>query len=198
MNTHLRPRDNPHPPKDPSRPPAYRPYVHWPLAQLSNWWAVRDFDTLVGRHAVALFPHCCHSAPTAPSMQYSSSLAGLTPELVELLLNHMSRERLLRPRTLELFFGCPLQKFVLNCYPYSTNELLRQLRAFTALRHLSLVNSPLITGNAVVTDFSEFAASALFTHFVCFAHLFPLVLSRLRAVGSVQFGQTPVPQPGLM
>lgn len=79
-------------------------------------------------------------------MQYSSSLACLTPELAELLLNHMSRERLLRPRTLELFFGCPLQKFVLNCYPYSTNELLRQLRAFTALKHLSLVNSPLITG----------------------------------------------------
>lgn len=86
---------------------------------------------------------------TAPSMQYSSSLAGLTPELAELLLNHMSRERLLRPRTLELFFGCPLQKFVLNCYPYSTNELLRQLRAFIALKHLSLVNSPLITDSGL-------------------------------------------------
>uniref|UniRef100_A0A1A7YYE5 Uncharacterized protein n=1 Tax=Iconisemion striatum TaxID=60296 RepID=A0A1A7YYE5_9TELE len=86
---------------------------------------------------------------TAPSMQYSSSLAGLTPELAELLLNHMSRERLLRPRTLELFFGCPLQKFVLNCYPYSTNELLRQLRAFTALKYLSLVNSPLITDSGL-------------------------------------------------
>ncbi|XP_070841669.1 uncharacterized protein [Chaetodon trifascialis] len=86
---------------------------------------------------------------TAPSMQYSSSLACLTPELAELLLNHMSRERLLRPRTLELFFGCPLQKFVLNCYPYSTNELLRQLRAFAALKHLSLVNSPLITDSGL-------------------------------------------------
>lgn len=85
----------------------------------------------------------------APSMQYSSSLAGLTPELAELLLNHMSRERLLRPRTLELFFGCPMQKFVLNNYPYSTNELLRQLRAFTALKHLSLVNSPLITDSGL-------------------------------------------------
>lgn len=81
-------------------------------------------------------------------MQYSSSLAGLTPELVEHLLQHMSQERLLRPRTLEFFFGCPLQKFVLNCYPYSTNELLRQLRAFATLKHLSLVNSPLITGTA--------------------------------------------------
>ncbi|XP_041824644.1 uncharacterized protein si:ch73-173p19.1 [Melanotaenia boesemani] len=87
---------------------------------------------------------------TAPSMQYNSSLACLTPGLAELLLNHMSRERLLRPRTLELFFGCPLQKFVLNCYPYSTNELLRQLRVFTALKHLSLVNSPLITDSGLI------------------------------------------------
>nr|XP_057916741.1 uncharacterized protein si:ch73-173p19.1 [Doryrhamphus excisus] len=86
---------------------------------------------------------------TAPSMQYSSSLAGLTPELAELLLNHMAHERLLRPRNLELFFGCPLQKFALNSYPYSTNELLRQLRAFTALKHLSLVNSPLITDSGL-------------------------------------------------
>lgn len=82
-------------------------------------------------------------------MQYSSSLACLTPELAELLLTHMARERLLRPRTLELFFGCPLQKFVLNCYPYTTNEMLRQLRAFSCLKHLSLVNSPLITGVCV-------------------------------------------------
>lgn len=83
---------------------------------------------------------------SVPSMQYNSSLAGLTPELAELHLSHMSRERLLRPRTLEYFLGCPLQNFVLNSYPYSTNELLRQLGAFTALKHLSLVNSPLITG----------------------------------------------------
>lgn len=133
--------------------------------------------------------------PTAPSMQYSSSLAGLTPELVELLLNHMSRERLLRPRTLELFFGCPLQKFVLNCYPYSTNELLRQLRAFTALRHLSLVNSPLITGKVGVQHF-RVVTFGLFL--VVLLILFSLVLSRLWALGSVQLGQTPVPQPGLM
>ncbi|XP_028290187.1 uncharacterized protein LOC114454149 [Gouania willdenowi] len=84
----------------------------------------------------------------APSM-HSSRLAGLTAEVAELLLNHMSRERLLRPRTLELFFGCPIQIFVLNNYPYSTNELLRQLRVFTALKHLSLVNSPLITDSGL-------------------------------------------------
>ncbi|XP_057680817.1 uncharacterized protein si:ch73-173p19.1 isoform X2 [Corythoichthys intestinalis] len=86
---------------------------------------------------------------TAPSMQYCSSLAGLTPELAEVLLGHMAERRLLRPRSLELFFGCPLQKLVLNCYPYATNELLRQLRAFTALKHLSLVSSPLITDSGL-------------------------------------------------
>lgn len=103
--------------------------------------SVQSLCTLATRATVSLM--------TAPSMQYSSSLAGVTPELAELLLEHMSRERLLRPRTLELFFGCPLRKFVLNCYPYSTNELLRQLRAFTALKHLSLVNSPLITDSGL-------------------------------------------------
>ncbi|XP_016398822.1 uncharacterized protein LOC107732090 isoform X1 [Sinocyclocheilus rhinocerous] len=97
------------------------------------------------------------SLMTAPSMQYSSSLACLTPELAELLLAHIARERLLRPRTLELFFGCPLQKFVLNCYPYTTNELLRQLRAFSCLKHLSFVSSPLITdaGLSVLSNLSK-------------------------------------------
>ncbi|XP_055007005.1 uncharacterized protein si:ch73-173p19.1 isoform X2 [Boleophthalmus pectinirostris] len=109
----------------------------------------RPFKTPSVQSLCALAARAAVSVMTAPSMQYSSSLAGLTPELAELLLEHMSRERLLRPRTLELFFGCPLQKFVLNCYPYSTNELLRQLRAFTALKHLSLINSPLITDSGL-------------------------------------------------
>ncbi|KAK7881700.1 hypothetical protein WMY93_030109 [Mugilogobius chulae] len=109
----------------------------------------RPFKTPSVQSLCALAIRAAANLMTAPSMQYSSSLAGLTPELAELLLEHMSRERLLRPRTLELFFGCPLRKFVLNCYPYSTNELLRQLRAFTALKHLSLVNSPLITDSGL-------------------------------------------------
>ncbi|KAI4880451.1 hypothetical protein NFI96_011280 [Prochilodus magdalenae] len=94
---------------------------------------------------------------TAPCMQYSSSLAGLTPELAELLLGHMTTGRILRPRMLELFFGCPLRSFILNSYPYTTNELLRQLRAFAALKHLSLVNSPLITdaGLSVLSGLSK-------------------------------------------
>uniref|UniRef100_H3ALW5 Uncharacterized protein n=1 Tax=Latimeria chalumnae TaxID=7897 RepID=H3ALW5_LATCH len=83
---------------------------------------------------------------TAPSMQYISSLSSLAPELAEQLVAYMIKERLLRPKTLELFFGCQMQKLVLNCYPYATNELLRQLRAFHTLKHLSLVSCSLITG----------------------------------------------------
>lgn len=124
-------------------------------------------------------------------MQYSSSMAGLTSELAELLLNHMSREMVLRPRTLELFFGCPLQKIVLNSYPYSTNELLRQLRAFPALKHLSLVNSPLITGTVQLSVL--FQLSSMFVIFFNFFFLF-----RLRSVHPVQPCQTPVPKPGLL
>ncbi|XP_056869061.1 uncharacterized protein si:ch73-173p19.1 [Takifugu flavidus] len=122
---------------------------HPPTSQGQPSPPKRPFKTPSLPSLCALATRATLQLMSAPSMQYSSSLAGLTPELVELLLNHMSRERLLRPRTLELFFGCPLQKFVLNCYPYSTNELLRQLRAFTALKHLSLVNSPLITDSGL-------------------------------------------------
>ncbi|XP_078060293.1 uncharacterized protein LOC144486062 isoform X2 [Mustelus asterias] len=86
---------------------------------------------------------------TAPCMQYSRSLACLTPELAEHLLRHMINERLLRPKSFELFFGCQIQKLVLNCYPYATNELLRQLRAFHSLKHLSLTSCSLITDSGL-------------------------------------------------
>ena len=119
-------------------------------------------------------------------MQYSSSFAGLTPELAELHLSHMSRERLLRPRSLEYFFGCPLQNFVLNSYPYTTNELLRQIGAFTTLKHLSLLNSPLITGTEFrlsrhIQGFLDLVLSTL-VQTVCFIlmhfKILNLVLSR--------------------
>ncbi|XP_030047822.1 uncharacterized protein LOC115461903 [Microcaecilia unicolor] len=87
---------------------------------------------------------------TAPCMQYCSSLSSLTPELAEHLIAYMVQERILRPRILELFFGCPILKIVLNCYPYATNELLRQLQAFQSLKHLSLVSCPLITDQGMV------------------------------------------------
>ncbi|XP_048870237.1 uncharacterized protein si:ch73-173p19.1 [Brienomyrus brachyistius] len=136
---------------------------------------------------------------TAPSMQYSSSLSCLTPELAELLLTHIARERLLRPRTLELFFGCPLQKFVLNCYPYSTNELLRQLRAFTALKHLSLVSSPLITdsGLSVLPGLQKLQhlnlSSCSKLTDSCLRHI-----GELRALSSLSLDQTKVSDAGMV
>ncbi|XP_008306425.1 F-box protein At3g58530-like [Cynoglossus semilaevis] len=136
---------------------------------------------------------------TAPSMQYSSSMAGLTSELAELLLNHMSREMVLRPRTLELFFGCPLQKIVLNSYPYSTNELLRQLRAFPALKHLSLVNSPLITDSGLSTlsslvklQYLNLASCNKLTD-ACLQHI-----TGLRRISSLLLDQTRVTDAGMV
>ncbi|MCI4391501.1 hypothetical protein PGIGA_G00135280 [Pangasianodon gigas] len=85
------------------------------------------------------------SLTSAPYMQFVSSFSCLTPELAERLLGHMTSDRLLNPRTLQLFIGCSLRKLTLNSYPYTTNILLQQLSTFTHLTHLSLVNSPLIT-----------------------------------------------------
>ncbi|KAM4603186.1 uncharacterized protein O3C94_022753 isoform 1-T2 [Discoglossus pictus] len=81
----------------------------------------------------------------APCMQYARSLSGLTPEVAELIIDHMIKQQTLRPRTLELFTGCPLRKISLNCYQYSTNELIRHLRGFPSLRTLSLTSCTLIT-----------------------------------------------------
>ncbi|XP_071988207.1 uncharacterized protein [Engystomops pustulosus] len=82
---------------------------------------------------------------TAPSMQYPGSLSGLTPDLAEMIIDYMIKEQVLRPKTLELFAGCPVRRITLNCYPYCTNDLMRQLRGFPGLRRLKLSSSSLIT-----------------------------------------------------
>ncbi|XP_073407840.1 uncharacterized protein [Dendrobates tinctorius] len=86
---------------------------------------------------------------TAPSLQYPGSLSGLTPDLAEMIIDHMIKERILRPKTLELFSGCSIRRIVLNCYPYCTNDLVRQLRGFPGLRRLSLSSSSLITDHGL-------------------------------------------------
>ncbi|XP_063159262.1 uncharacterized protein LOC134497509 isoform X2 [Candoia aspera] len=86
---------------------------------------------------------------SAPSKQYCSSLAMLTPGLAELLLEYMVQQALLHPRNLRLFFGCRLQKLCLDCYPYTTNQLLCQLQAFPSLRQLSLFSCSLITDHGL-------------------------------------------------
>nr|XP_033788630.1 uncharacterized protein LOC117354776 isoform X2 [Geotrypetes seraphini] len=118
------------------------PQQPFPVRKLSRAPQVPSLFHLTLRATVLLM--------TAPSMQYCSSLSSLTPELAERLIAYMIQERILRPRVLELFFGCPILKIVLNCYPYATNELLRQLQAFQSLKHLSLVSCPLITDQGMV------------------------------------------------
>ncbi|KAM9292264.1 uncharacterized protein PAF06_018982 [Gastrophryne carolinensis] len=86
---------------------------------------------------------------SAPSMQFCGSLSGLTPDLAEMIIHHMVKERILRPKTLELFMGSPVRHVTLNCYPYCTNDLIRQLRGFPSLRQLSLSSASLITDQAL-------------------------------------------------
>ncbi|XP_075703702.1 uncharacterized protein LOC142689493 [Rhinoderma darwinii] len=78
-------------------------------------------------------------------MQYPGSLSGLTPDLAEMIIDYMIKEQVLRPKILELFDGCPVRRMTLNCYPYCTNDLVRQLRGFPGLRRLNLSSSSLIT-----------------------------------------------------
>lgn len=93
--------------------------------------------------------HRAMTVITAPSMQYPGSLSGLTPDLAEMIINHMVKERVLRPKTLDLFTGCPIRSITLNCYQYCTNDLIRQLRGFPSLRALSLSSANLITDQAL-------------------------------------------------
>ncbi|XP_041422741.1 uncharacterized protein LOC108704637 [Xenopus laevis] len=82
---------------------------------------------------------------SAPSMQYSRSFSRVTPEIVELIIDHMIEERVLRPRTLELFGGCPIHRISLRCYQYCTNELIRHLRNFPSLKTLNMSSCSLLT-----------------------------------------------------
>ncbi|XP_075070348.1 uncharacterized protein LOC142159391 [Mixophyes fleayi] len=108
-----------------------------PPPKITRMSAVPNLRSLALRRALAVI--------TAPSMQYSGSLSGLTPDLAEMIIDYMIRERALRPKTLDLFTGCPVRRITLNCYQYCTNDLIRQLRGFPGLRTLSLSSCSLIT-----------------------------------------------------
>ncbi|XP_025094695.1 uncharacterized protein LOC112564233 isoform X2 [Pomacea canaliculata] len=73
------------------------------------------------------------------------SLSGVPEELAQKLLDHLLKEKQLRPKTLNVFIPCYLQKLVLDCYSYTTNELLNAVRHHMHLQHLSLRSCPLIT-----------------------------------------------------
>ncbi|KAL5006751.1 hypothetical protein ScPMuIL_015557 [Solemya velum] len=73
------------------------------------------------------------------------SLSGMSEELSQKMLEHLIKEKQLKPKTLNVFISCHLRKLVLDCYAYTTNELLHAVRLHTNLSHLSLSSCPLVT-----------------------------------------------------
>lgn len=73
------------------------------------------------------------------------SLSGISEDLAQKLLQHLLRQKLLKQKTLNAFIPCFLRKLVLDCYPYTTNELLHSVRLHTHLQTLSLKSCSLIT-----------------------------------------------------
>lgn len=72
-------------------------------------------------------------------------LQGIPVDLASAIINSLIKEGLLKPKTLQVFISCRMQKIILDSYPYCTNELIRVLRHHTYLKHLSLCSCPLIT-----------------------------------------------------
>lgn len=82
----------------------------------------------------------CLADPCKPYM----SLSGLPEDLLQEFLKHLMKERILKPKLLQLM-PCYLLKLVLDYYPYTTNEMLHSARIFTHLQTLSLNSCSLIT-----------------------------------------------------
>ncbi|XP_061179770.1 uncharacterized protein LOC133188390 [Saccostrea echinata] len=73
------------------------------------------------------------------------SLSGVSEEVAQNILSYLLKEKLLKPRVLNAFIPCFLRKMILDCYPYTTNELLHAVRYHCQLQTLSLKSCPLIT-----------------------------------------------------
>ncbi|XP_077978804.1 uncharacterized protein LOC144434224 [Glandiceps talaboti] len=71
-------------------------------------------------------------------------LGALPLDVAERILKVMMKEGTLRPKALQTFLSCRLRHLVLDCYKYTTNELLLAVRRHTNLVHLSLASCPLI------------------------------------------------------
>lgn len=73
------------------------------------------------------------------------SLSGVAEDLAQKLIEYLLKNRLLKNKTLNAFIPCYLRKLILDCYPYTTNELLQAVRNHHHLTQLSLCSCPLIT-----------------------------------------------------
>ncbi|KAL3832440.1 hypothetical protein ACJMK2_024082 [Sinanodonta woodiana] len=77
------------------------------------------------------------------------SLSGISEELAQRILSYLLKEKLLKPKTLNVFIPCYLRRIILDCYPYTTNELLHAVRFQSNLSHLSLRSCSLITDSGL-------------------------------------------------
>ncbi|XP_062514265.1 uncharacterized protein LOC134189880 isoform X2 [Corticium candelabrum] len=77
------------------------------------------------------------------------SLAAVPESVASRILRVLISDKMLRPKTLHTFLHCRLQKLMLDCYPYATNELLQAVGSLTSLVHLSASECPLITDQGI-------------------------------------------------
>ncbi|XP_038061497.1 uncharacterized protein LOC119732159 isoform X2 [Patiria miniata] len=78
-------------------------------------------------------------------------LEALPPHLASRLVEELKKAGVLRPKTLNLFLPCHLQYLTLDCYKYTTNELLQAARLHVHISRLSLSACPLLTDQAFLS-----------------------------------------------
>eukprot|EP00057_Strongylocentrotus_purpuratus_P002250 XP_003724129.1 PREDICTED: uncharacterized protein LOC100890653 [Strongylocentrotus purpuratus] len=79
-----------------------------------------------------------------------SRLEAVPPTVAERLLTELKKSGHLRPKTLMMFIPCHLQRLALDCYKYTTNELLQTVRPHIHLSSLNLASCPLITDQGLL------------------------------------------------
>ncbi|XP_071941421.1 uncharacterized protein [Antedon mediterranea] len=77
--------------------------------------------------------------------QSPSSLGGMPQQLAAKIVDEMKKDGTLRPRTMPIFLSCHLTHLVLDCYKYTTNELLQSLRFHSNISHMSICSCSLIS-----------------------------------------------------
>uniref|UniRef100_T1JEQ3 UBX domain-containing protein 4 n=1 Tax=Strigamia maritima TaxID=126957 RepID=T1JEQ3_STRMM len=82
-------------------------------------------------------------------LEYTTLMLNLPSQVGERILQFLMKEKLLRPRHMQKFLSCHLIHLILDCYPYTTNELLNSVRNHTSLLHVSLVGCTLINDSGL-------------------------------------------------
>ncbi|XP_071784217.1 uncharacterized protein [Asterias amurensis] len=95
--------------------------------------------------------HCVSKRIEGRSHQPVTTLEALPPHIASQLVDELKKSATLRPKTLNLFLPCHLQHLTLDCYKYTTNELMQAVRLHIHINRLSLCACPLLTDQAFVS-----------------------------------------------